>query len=251
MENIIGRTVEGSLPGTVVGAPSLTTGIAGNALYLGGSGKYVDLGAHPGKCFSDPEACDDGITFSLWLLVHSGWTGTVFDNGEHGTGSQGYFMRRTGRGTGGTMMVNVKTNLLIETYRGPIIPYAEWKHIVFTWSRGNGIRGYMNGCDADPDGRHGYYQYRARTDSFTVVNKFFLGRNTQLGQYGNQNIDEFYIWQEVLQPDQVWQLFLQGGVVSAWIYGIWLNNSSSKQLNQCFLVWREYHTTHVFPNSKT
>ena len=251
MENSIGRTLEGSLPGTVVGAPSLTTGIAGNALYLGGSGKYVDLGAHPGKCFSDPEACDDGITFSLWLLVHSGWTGTVFDNGGHGTGSQGYFMRRTGRGTGGTMMVNVKTNLLIETYRGPIIPYAEWKHIVFTWSRGNGIRGYMNGCDADPDGRHGYYQYRTRTDSFTVVNKFFLGRNTQLGQYGNQNIDEFYIWQEVLQPDQVWQLFLQGGVVSAWIYGIWLNNSSSKQLNQCFLVWREYHTTHVFPNSKT
>ena len=216
MENISGQILDGSIPGAVFGATSLTAGIAGNALYLGGGGNYVDLGVHPGKCFYDPEACTGGVTFSLWLLVHSGWTGTVFDNGGHGTSSRGYFLRRTGSGTGGTMMVNIKTNLLTEWYRGPIIPYAEWKHVVFTWSRGNGIRGYMNGCDADPDGRHGYYQYQTRTGSFTMENQFFLGRNTQIGQYGNQNIDELHIWHEVLQPDQVWQLFLQGGVVAAW-----------------------------------
>ena len=219
MENISGWTLGGSIPGTVFGVTSLTMGIAGKALYLGGSGSYVDLGIHPGKCFSDPEACTDGVTFSLWLMVHSGWTGTVFDNGGHGTGSRGYFMRRTGPITGGTVMVQVKTNSLIETYRGPTIPYAAWKHIVFTWSRGNGTRGYMNGCDADPEGRHGYYQYQTRKDDVTEERAFFLGKNTQIGQYGNQNIDEFYIWHKILQPDQVWQLFLQGGVISAWPCG--------------------------------
>ena len=117
METLSGITIQVSIPGIVYGAPYLTAGIAGNALYLGGPGKYVDLGVHPGKCFYDPEACASGVTFSLWLLVHADW-GTVFDNGGHGRGSRGYFMRRKKERNGGNLQVQVRTNSLIETYTG-------------------------------------------------------------------------------------------------------------------------------------
>ena len=202
MEILNGATLHGSVPGSVYGDTYLTTGIAGNALYLGGSGKYVDFGVHPARCFYDPEACTNGVTFSLWLLVNS-W-GIVFDTGGHGIGSRGYFLRRRKRMFGGTMMAQVRTNSRIETYIGPTIPLAEWKHIVLTWSRGNGMRSYLNGCDADPDGRHGYYQNQTHADSVMTKRSFFLGRNTLSGQYGNQIIDELYIWHEVFQPAQVW-----------------------------------------------
>ena len=232
METINGITLQGSIPGIVYGAPYLTTGIAGNALYLDGYRKYVDLGVHPKKCFYFPEACAGGVRYSLWLLVHSGY-GTVFDNGGHGKGYCGYFMRRRKDNNGGNVMVPVRTSSLIETCLGTIIPHAEWNHIVFTWSRGNGIRMYMNGCDADPGGRHGYYQNQTHSKSFNAERKFFLGRNTLEGQYGNLNIDELFIWHQVLQPAQVWRLFLQGGVASAWQYKMMWNNSPRINVLQC------------------
>ena len=56
---------------------------------------------------------------------------------------------------------------------------------------------------------YGYYQSEATTDAFVDERRFSLGRSID-AQYGDHDINEFYIWPEVLQPTEVCQLFWTG-----------------------------------------
>ena len=51
--------------------PSILPGIRGNALYFDGlPGSRVDNGVHAEGCFFNPHQCDQGITLSIWLVLH-------------------------------------------------------------------------------------------------------------------------------------------------------------------------------------
>ena len=46
----------------------MVPGMWGKALYIDGQpGSRVEYGVHTDGCFFDPDQCDQGITFSLWL----------------------------------------------------------------------------------------------------------------------------------------------------------------------------------------
>ena len=97
---------------------------------------------------------------------------------------------------------------------------GQWTHMAFTWAAGKGIRAYLNGCDMDADDSRGYAYDKRRRFPVSKSLSFRLGKSRQ-GKSAAVGvaIDELCIWHEELDPQQIWQFYIQGGTVrSGWCY---------------------------------
>ena len=84
----------------------------------------------------------------------------------------------------------------------------QWHHLVITWGNATEIEFYINGCPAgfDPTITH-------RTTEITTAVDFRIGGNIWGGatERGVLAVDHFLVWYNVMTPEQVWQLYVQGG----------------------------------------
>ena len=210
MEVVKEGVLQGSIPGTLVGRRAeLTTGVVGNGLKCDGwDPKCVDYGYHFDECYHNPDLCTEGVTMAFWIQKDA-YVGEVFTTGR----------RRDN--VGHHISVEYFGQLFFATFHNTsydyyIEPYgwggrAQWKHLAFTWYYGEGIVVYFNGCDADPDKSRGFANTKPRKITNSAIQPILVSQ----GGYGNGDLvlDEFIIWHEKLSPEQIWQLYIQGGTL--------------------------------------
>ena len=199
----------GSISGQFIGGASLSTGKVGKALYVDGIGQYVDLGKHETQCFYNPDVCDEGSAFSVWIKPQQlDVSSTIFDTGASDSSSSGYYFGTLGQTD---LKVAVKISDIFYYYiftAGESWRLNHWIHITFTWDIHDGIRFYINGCNTDPDESRGYAYTIPRSTAWTGYKRFLIG--VGFG-YIRMYMDEFYIWHTALTSNAVWQFYSQGG----------------------------------------
>ena len=91
---------------------------------------------------------------------------------------------------------------------------GQWLHLMFTWKVGDNIRGFLNGCDMDPDDSKAYAYWVSRSDDVTDQYSFKVGSGIDGWEdTDGTTVDELYIWYQRLSPLQVWQFYIQGGTI--------------------------------------
>ena len=80
MDDVIDNILIGSQNGTIIGGATIVQGQHDNGIYLGDQTSWVDYGVHQ-SCFYDPDICNPGVTFAMWIKREQGATGYLFDTG--------------------------------------------------------------------------------------------------------------------------------------------------------------------------
>ena len=209
----------GDITPTVAGtpAPRLVAGKVGSALRL--EGAELNYGK-PNECFYDINLCTNGLSVSLWVKYYSlnpdsdgaggapEGEGVILDGGGFYLESQGLHLSRNG-------YLNFHVNIFDETAdHFSFMPYGDvfvWKHLVFTWKgRFVPIILYQNGCLGN-----GNSLERPSLAPRTASHDFKIGGNAYGGaiQRGDIALDHVLMWYHSLTPEEVWQLYIQGGQV--------------------------------------
>ena len=202
MDIVNGTVLVGSISGDLKGGATLDVGFKGQALSTNGKLQYADFGSHRDQCYHNPDMCNNGVSFSLWLYTRA--PSVLIDTG-------GCLRAATGYGIvlrdGGVMRVFVKTEHLYENYVCRDFMSHEWTHIVTTWGPGQGINLYIDGCDVKTCS----YTNRNRTNDIVKYPNILVGTNSRKNVFSDMLLDELHVWYDILTPDQVWQLYLHGG----------------------------------------
>ena len=213
MDSHDGSSVYDDLVGTIVGEVSFSPGINGKALNIGQTSSYVNYGIHKTECFYRPERCDNsiGVTFAMWLnpsITQPAAITTVMYTGTEHQKSNGYavFLEND------TGNIRVEVHLGSQIYYTPFpIPQGIWSHVTFTWSRYRSVMIYINGCAKSR------YTYR---DMDFEDRRSYISVPFSLGASGkspyptcSMMLDEFKVWYMRFSADQVWQLFMQRGMI--------------------------------------
>ena len=198
----------GDLTPTVAGAPapSLVPGKVGSALRL--EGAELNYGQPSTECFYDVGLCTEGMTVSLWVKFYASSTSPqmILDGGGFYPQTKGMSMFLSGHGFIQINIFDDNDRYIIEA---PCGDPSNWQHIIFTWKVLKNILLYLNGCPAgvqiDPT-PHG---------PVTTPADFKIGGNLWggAGERGNIALDHVLMWYGVLTPEEVWQLYVQGGQV--------------------------------------
>ena len=220
LDDIQNGIMQGSIEGTLVGNVNSVAGRHGNAIQTDGSSGYVEFALESNNaCLQNPDWCSSGITFSMWLMNMPGNTGsTMF---------RIYFSDACRERMGfcisflpsGTFSILVFGSSSIYRYKIEIsyLPINKWQYVTFTFMPNNAIQLYINGCDAITYRLDGY-SLIATFNTFPAVSSYFrLGGGGGWGQYAaNMKVDHVLIWYDVLSADEIWQLYVQGGMM-LWI----------------------------------
>ena len=91
MNVIVGSILQGSITGTVYGAPSLVSGKTNSALILNGIDQNMVFGKYLGMCFHLPDVCHHESSFAYWLKWKPTARGVIFDSGGYNLSSRDYF----------------------------------------------------------------------------------------------------------------------------------------------------------------
>ena len=201
----------GDINGVLHGGASITPGKVGSALRVNGKKQYVHYGFHLDKCYHIPDRCNAGITFAIWLKVHTAGK-DIIDTGAMFRNSVGYWLKTL---DDRSIYVSFKDTLTYHQYRGPAIPLGEWVHITFTWpSNGGLIHVYINGCDTDDNNGKGYAYNLARSDSIQFRSVFIVGAGDNgTSNFASGDIDEIIFWEKALNQHAVWQFYVDGGSI--------------------------------------
>ena len=81
MDDVIDNILIGTKNGTTISGAALVAGQVGNGIYLGNHTSLVDYGIHLSDCFYDPDVCDAGVTFAIWIRRDDGAKGYLLDSG--------------------------------------------------------------------------------------------------------------------------------------------------------------------------
>ena len=207
----------GDITPTVAGtpAPRLVDGKVGTALRL--EGAELNYG-RPNECFYNIDLCTNGLSISMWVkyfYINPDTDGLGQPEGENVIlDGGGFYPECQGLHLSRTEYTNFQVNIFDSTtnHYGNV-PYGDelvWKHLVFSW-KGNSepIDLYQNGCLGF--GSSTVVAGAARTTSYD----FKIGGNGRGGavQRGNFALDHVLMWYRALTPDEVWQLYVQGGQV--------------------------------------
>ena len=170
----------------------------GTALRL--EGAKLNYGTPAPDCFSSPDLCNNGLSFSLWLRffvinVHN----KVFVFGGAITGQRGIFMERLQSDWFWLGILDASKMIFGKVYKGGNVYH--WQHIVVTWKGSSSpFSVYLNGCPATVETK------RIDNPSFRPPSDFRIGS-------GNICLDHMLMWHDFLTPQEVWDLYVQGGQV--------------------------------------
>ena len=197
----------GDLTPTFAGAPapSLVPGKVGSALRL--EGAELNYG-QPNECFYDVDMCVNGLSVSLWVKFYatSIKPQLILEGGGFYSASTGISVFRAGKGD---IQVNIFDSYYKFTGKTAYNDVFHWQHIAFTWKAFINIYLYLNGCPVRPQSIY------ARDVNVTSSVDFKIGGNESggAGERGNIALDHVLMWYGVLKPEEVWQLYVQGGQV--------------------------------------
>ena len=213
MDHAVGDKIQGSIIGTMMNGASLVKGKNGNAIFTDGNRQYLDYGIHNTQCFYNPDVCATGVTYAFWLkLLPNTVLFYVVETGGSSFDARGLYVR--GYPDKG-IKLSMKWNLKFDYYRASDFPYLTWTHVVFIWDRTAGIRLFINGCDADVNNDKGLSTREPRIRPITKTYRFLIGADrNSTRSFGKMALDEFIAWHDVLEPGQIWELFLQGGTIN-------------------------------------
>ena len=195
----------GDLTPTITGTPvpSLVPGQIGSALRL--EGAELTYGQPTTECFYDVALCTNGLSVSLWVKFHTSapLRQMILDGGGFYGVTKGMSLFLSNGVFGANIFDNNKE------YKGwaPYDDLFHWQHIAFTWKVSTDTLLYLNGCPAGTSPKqqpHG---------PVTWADDFKIGGNRWGGaaERGNISLDHVLMWYDVLTPEEVWQLYVQGG----------------------------------------
>ena len=117
----------------------------GEFLYAEGT-SWIDLGDFKGTCLSDPMACANAMTVSLWLR----YSFQRDNNKQYFLGTisrerpQGFAIFSESR-TKAKDVVVVRVSTTDREWTGTLqLPPGRWAHVMFTWSNTSGLSVYKN-----------------------------------------------------------------------------------------------------------
>ena len=206
MDEAHGNTLLGYLRGTLQVNAMLVTGIRGNAIHIDGQSR-VDFVVPASNCFVDPNQCDQGITFSFWLMLLQKTIRTyaIFSNDVaqpfHVAGY--YFWLFPGDKV--ALFVNTGNTIYRNTYAFPQPLTSEWGFVVFTYYNGD-LKMFYDGCQLEP------FSTNTHESSATVNKTFYIGNLVDMLR-SKVVIDELQVWYKVFTADEIWDLYVQGGDV--------------------------------------
>ena len=229
MDHMQDGIMQGSIEGTVGGGAKLVAGRHGNAIQMDGSVGYVEIALDSeNKCLQNPDMCSSGVTFSMWLMTLSGNSpdsvfrivrskACIIDLG---------FCVTLYRGTFGIMVLG---SSLAYRYRIPSLPINKWQYVTLSFMPGDGIQLYINGCDAVTYRMEGYPLITTFTPvSGNVSTHLRLGGKSSNEYAAHMKVDHVLIWYDTLNADEIWHLYLQGGIIWYHYFGLRKSISISK-----------------------
>uniref|UniRef100_A0A672JLJ7 Adhesion G protein-coupled receptor D1 n=1 Tax=Salarias fasciatus TaxID=181472 RepID=A0A672JLJ7_SALFA len=179
--------------------PDIVEGMVNKGIYLDGDngGTFLHFGNYQNTCISDPTLCGpEGITFSFFwknheeesrFAVSSG--GKVISNGfsVYANPFVGFVEFYT-RGNNHRWKANIR------------VPGPFWTHILFTWTRSDGLKVYINGTFTAGDSEGSVSENYGDPHPDLVIG---TGNSRKYGHYVTGAFDEFVIWERALSPEQI------------------------------------------------
>ncbi|XP_076585972.1 adhesion G-protein coupled receptor D1 isoform X1 [Chaetodon auriga] len=191
----------GNRPGYVNGSNiNIVEGMVNKGIFLNGDngGTFLHFGNYQNSCISDPTLCGpEGITFSFFWKNHEAESrfavasgGKVISNGfsVYTNPFVGYVEFYT-RGNNHRWKVNIR------------VPGPYWTHILFTWTKADGLMVYINGTFTASDATGGSVsEYYGDPYADLVIG---TGNDRAYGHYVTGAFDEFVIWERALSPKEI------------------------------------------------
>uniref|UniRef100_A0A3P8WD85 Adhesion G protein-coupled receptor D1 n=1 Tax=Cynoglossus semilaevis TaxID=244447 RepID=A0A3P8WD85_CYNSE len=179
--------------------PDIVEGMVNKGILLDGDNgaTFLHFGNYQNTCISDPTLCGpQGITFSFFWKNHEAESrfavssgGKVISNGfsVYTNPFVGYVEFYT-RGNNHRWKTNIS------------VPGPYWTHILFTWTRRDGLKVYINGTftAADQVGKVSD-SYGDRYSDLVIG----TGNDGTYGHFASGAFDEFVIWEMALSPNDV------------------------------------------------
>ncbi|XP_029018515.1 adhesion G-protein coupled receptor D1 isoform X2 [Betta splendens] len=190
----------GNRPGYVNGSSiNIVEGMVNKGIFLNGDngGTFLHFGNYQNSCISDPTLCGpEGITFSFFWKNHevesrfavaSG--GKVISNGfSVYTNPLGGYVEFYTRGNNHRWKANIP------------VPGPYWTHVLFTWTKTDGLKVYINGTFSAGDAAGSVSDSYGDPHPDLVIG---TGNNRAYGHYVTGAFDEFVIWKKALSPSDI------------------------------------------------
>uniref|UniRef100_A0A8C9X2G3 Adhesion G protein-coupled receptor D1 n=1 Tax=Sander lucioperca TaxID=283035 RepID=A0A8C9X2G3_SANLU len=179
--------------------PDIVEGMVNKGIFLNGDngGTFLHFGNYQNSCISDPTWCGpEGITFSFFWKNHESESrfavasgGKVISNGfSVYTNNYGGYVEFYTRGNNHRWKANIR------------VPGPYWTHILFTWTKKDGLKVYINGTfiAGDTDGSVSE-NYGDPYPDLVIGTR----NDRASGHYVTGAFDEFVIWERALSPQEI------------------------------------------------
>ena len=212
MDTVLGSKLQGSIHGEMMNGARLVEGQNGKALIMDGTSQYVKLPLGDGHdCLKNPDLCSRGVTVSMWLmdLGNRDRINIVISSKRCATAAIGFCY-----GIGQTyFFATVRGGSFTYRYRIPPLERDTWEHIVIRFHPNEtpNINIYKNGCDTSSYTKDDYDPISALSPRQDNENTEFRFSDESYG--ANMKLDDFLVWYDMIHPDQIWTLYIQGGLV--------------------------------------
>uniref|UniRef100_A0A8C3A4H3 Adhesion G protein-coupled receptor D1 n=1 Tax=Cyclopterus lumpus TaxID=8103 RepID=A0A8C3A4H3_CYCLU len=180
-------------------AADIVEGMVNKGIFLNGDngGTFLHFGNYQNSCISDPTWCGpEGITFSFFWKNHEAESrfavasgGKVISNGfSVYTNPIGGYVEFYTRGNNHRWKANIK------------VPGPYWTHILFTWTKKDGLEVYINGTFTAGDTAGSVSETYGNLYPDLVIG---TGNDRAYGHYVTGAFDEFVIWERALPPNEI------------------------------------------------
>ncbi|XP_029294812.1 adhesion G-protein coupled receptor D1 isoform X2 [Cottoperca gobio] len=177
----------------------IVEGMVNKGIFLNGDngGTFLHFGKYQNSCISDPTWCGpEGITFSFFWKNHEAESrfavasgGKVISNGfSVYTNPYGGYVEFYTRGNNHRWKANIR------------VPGPFWTHILFTWTKKDGLKVYINGTFTVGDTAGSVSENYGDTYPDLVIG---TGNDRAYGHYVTGAFDEFVIWERALPPREI------------------------------------------------
>uniref|UniRef100_A0A7N9B169 Adhesion G protein-coupled receptor D1 n=1 Tax=Mastacembelus armatus TaxID=205130 RepID=A0A7N9B169_9TELE len=177
----------------------IVEGMVNKGIFLNGDngGTFLHFGSYKNTCISDPTLCGpEGITFSFFWKNHEAESrfavasgGKVISNGfSVYTNPFGGYVEFYTRGNNHRWKANIR------------VPGPYWTHILFTWTKNDGLKVYINGTFTTGDTVGSVSENYGDPYPDLVIG---TGNDRAYGHYVTGAFDEFVIWERALSPKEI------------------------------------------------
>uniref|UniRef100_A0AAQ5YQV6 Adhesion G protein-coupled receptor D1 n=1 Tax=Amphiprion ocellaris TaxID=80972 RepID=A0AAQ5YQV6_AMPOC len=177
----------------------IVEGMVNKGIFLNGDngGTFLHFGSYQNSCISDPTLCGpEGITFSFFWKNHEAESrfavasgGKVISNGfSVYTNPHGGYVEFYTRGNNHRWKADIR------------VPGPYWTHVLFTWTKKDGLKVYINGTFTAGDTAGRVSDNYGDPYPDLVIG---TGNNRAYGHYVTGAFDEFVIWEKALSPTQI------------------------------------------------